>query len=552
MNKKIKYILRIICFFCAFAINTIASNSFGQSNITIYEIQDETILSKKSKKNKSENYIHTLSKNLVKKNHNQGYITASIDSIIHENSNLKLYLNRGEKYFLKKVRTTNNTNQILKSYSTTYNKPKKYSLKKIKQKKRIIVSDFKNQGFPFVQISNQTIIDSSFNISHNFTISPFEYYSFELLQNETLKHSEIKYLSHITRIKKDKPYQKKRIDNIEDVINNTGIYTVDSIQISMNKNKVQIIPSVTPIKQNRLSGWVGIQTDKEEKTTFTGNIEFYTKNIFKYGENINFEWKKQNSHSQLINLSTRIPFVAGLPVGILGELYIDKRDSTFSNQYYKIGLTFLVANQTSLSGYYSRKNSTTHVSNNENLNANQNLYGVLVNYSKLNNPILPTKGFFLNLDINMGNRNSSSSHESLIANYELDIYAFIPIWLGNFVIRNQTGIITNDSVSINEYFQIGGIKTMRGFNENSIFSKSFNISSIEYRLLLNNNSYINAFYDFGLFNSKLNDYRQAIGLGLALSTKAGMLSLSYALGKLNSSPVEIKSGKIHIGYISTF
>ncbi len=557
MNKKTKYIKRIVCILYVFTAYLFASTSFGQSIINIYKTSGENSTNSKSIKYKSEDHFQSFSKNLIIKAQNQGYIAASIDSTIRNNATINIFFNSGEKYFLKEIQATENNKRSLKSYSINYLRPKKYNLRKIDQKKKNIVNDFQNQGFPFIQLYNKTLIDSAFNIYHEFHITTNEFNSFESLHSTILKPGEIKYLSRVTRIRKDKPYQKKRVDNIEETINNTGIYNVDSLDVSMNNNKVKITPHLSPTKQNKLSGWLGIQTDKDEKTTFTGNIEFHTKNIFKIGENIFLEWRKQGPESQLLNINTQFPFVAGLPIGVFGDLYIDKRDSTFSNQYYKLGLIFLVADRTELSGYYSGKNSTTYDFNEENTNAKQSLYGLNLQYSRVNNVMLPTKGLIIKQDINAGNRSANKSTENLIVNYESDIFTYFRVPLGSTMIRNQTGFINNDSVSINEYFQLGGIKTMRGFNENSIFSKLYNITTLEYRILLNSSSYFNFFYDFGFFkamqdNIEVFDYRQTLGLGLTLSTKAGMLSLSYALGKLNSDPLELKSGKIHIGYTSTF
>jgi hypothetical protein len=42
------------------------------------------------------------------------------------------------------------------------------------------------------------------------------------------------------------------------------------------------------------------------------------------------------------------------------------------------------------------------------------------------------------------------------------------------------------------------------------------------------------------------------GFGMALETKAGILNLSYAVGKRNDASFSFRQSKIHFGFVSIF
>ncbi len=99
--------------------------------------------------------------------------------------------------------------------------------------------------------------------------------------------------------------------------------------------------------------------------------------------------------------------------------------------------------------------------------------------------------------------------------------------------------------------------TLRGFDEESIFASSYVVGTIEYRFLLEENSWFFAFTDFAWYenNSKDawdTDTPYGFGTGVTFETKAGIFALTYALGSRYGQPIELRSGKIHVGFIGLF
>ncbi|HRD40682.1 MAG TPA: BamA/TamA family outer membrane protein, partial [Bacteroidia bacterium] len=142
---------------------------------------------------------------------------------------------------------------------------------------------------------------------------------------------------------------------------------------------------------------------------------------------------------------------------------------------------------------------------------------------------------------------------------EGEVHGFIRI-KGNSVLHlaAQYGSVFGDApVFKNELFRIGGLRTLRGFDEESIFASTYVIPTIEYRFLFSQNSNILLFAEGAWYENNSNgnynsDMPYSVGAGINFDTKAGIFSLNYALGSQQGNPIDIRAGKIHFGLTALF
>lgn len=121
----------------------------------------------------------------------------------------------------------------------------------------------------------------------------------------------------------------------------------------------------------------------------------------------------------------------------------------------------------------------------------------------------------------------------------------------------QGGLFLNENMFRNEIYRIGGLKTLRGFDEQAIFATGFAIGTIEYRFILEQNSNVFVFFDQAYYEDKtredvLSDTPFGFGAGVNFETNAGVFSLTYALGKQFDNNISFRGGKVHFGFISFF
>jgi hemolysin activation/secretion protein len=63
------------------------------------------------------------------------------------------------------------------------------------------------------------------------------------------------------------------------------------------------------------------------------------------------------------------------------------------------------------------------------------------------------------------------------------------------------GFIQNENLLLNDLFRFGGLKTIRGFNENFFYPISFGYLSLEQRLFFGENLFLMAFVEAGILEN---------------------------------------------------
>ena len=107
----------------------------------------------------------------------------------------------------------------------------------------------------------------------------------------------------------------------------------------------------------------------------------------------------------------------------------------------------------------------------------------------------------------------------------------------------------------NELFRFGGINSIRGFEENSLFASQYGVINSEYRYKLNNTIFIHTITDAAYFENKLNNTNEKLfgyGMGFGILTKSGLLKLNYANGKNENQKFKFSNSKIHISLKALF
>jgi hemolysin activation/secretion protein len=117
--------------------------------------------------------------------------------------------------------------------------------------------------------------------------------------------------------------------------------------------------------------------------------------------------------------------------------------------------------------------------------------------------------------------------------------------------------MSDENLFENELFRLGGIRNMRGMDENSVTASSFFLGSLEFRYLFEEQSNLFLFFDGGYYQKNIpaaltEDTPIGFGVGMNLQTRAGIFTISYAMGRQFDNPLNIGNAKVHIGYIQRF
>jgi hemolysin activation/secretion protein len=118
------------------------------------------------------------------------------------------------------------------------------------------------------------------------------------------------------------------------------------------------------------------------------------------------------------------------------------------------------------------------------------------------------------------------------------------------------GFTQNKNLLLNDLFRIGGLKSIRGFNENFFYARSYGSMNVEQRLFFAENSFLMIFADLGILENPYFapeiDKPYSFGAGVNLETGAGIFRFVYGVGKSNQQPLDFSHSRIHFGYLARF
>ena len=297
-------------------------------------------------------------------------------------------------------------------------------------------------------------------------------------------------------------------------------------------------------------------------------------NALKRGETINFHWEKLPSKTQQLQIAVAYPYLFNLPVGVQLSLNLYRQDTIVSQVESNVGLEYLLTGGNKL-GVFLRNESTNVLSSDFILSGEYRdtktiMAGLNGFVSNLDYRFNPRKGYQLNTTLAAGKKTilkdpavtdevyAQGELSSDIYRLELQSRGFLPLFSRATVMGGvKSGYVINKNLYKNDLFRIGGLKTLRGFNEQSIYASLFAVATIEVRYLLEQNSNLFLFFDQGYYENALgqntlSDNPYGFGAGVNFETAAGIFSLTYALGQQLNDPVDFRSGKVHFGFISLF
>ncbi len=510
-----------------------------------------------------------------------GYITANYDSVYADSvANLYYFLNLGKKYFWKKI-SFKVPDNILRKSSV---KQRTFTNKKINQKKlqheiNKILTYTENNGYPFAILKLDSVTFNNNFISANLVLKKNNYISINDIKiNGNIKTSK-KFLLKYLDIKKGNIYSEKNIKKIDSRLRNLNFISQKKpLQIYFFKDSANINLYLNKKNANKFNGMLGFLPDnKLGKINLTGELNLHLVNTFKHAEEIIFNWQKIEALSQELNTEILLPYFLNTNAGIKAKFNLLKKDTTYINTNPHISVLYYFSGNNYVNIFYEQKKSSlisTYGFDNltvlpDYADFTTNIYGFGITTNNLDYLYNPRKGVFVNISLGSGIKNirkNSKINSNLYDNITLktktyqgksNIYLYYPIYR-NFVIkyRNSSGLIKSDNLFLNELFQIGGITTIRGFDEKSIFVSKYTISSIELRYLFELNSAVYGFFDYCNYEQKLsktiNDNPYGFGLGVDFETKVGIFTINYALGSQKNNAIALNSAKIHFGYVNRF
>lgn len=510
------------------------------------------------------------------------YLTASYDSILSDSTSQKAYLNMGMPYKWAVLKNGNVDEGVLseigfreKLYA---NKPFKY--KEVKRIQEKVVRYYENNGYPFVAVRLDSIVVGENSIAAQLYI---EKNAEQKIDSVVIKgNAKIAplYMYNYLGIKPGARYDESQLQKVNTRLRELPFVTVKknaSVVFTNKYNKLLLF--IDKKRASQFDGILGVLPDNVTgKVLFTGDIRLKLQNGLGRGELIDLNWRRLATQTQDLKARVVYPFVLRTPLGLDYTFKLYKKDTSYLDVNHNIGVQYLLIGGNYIKLFYNNKGSTLLSTKGleyltvlpSYADVHTNLYGIGLKFEKLDYRLNPRKGFTVLVNASAGLKTIKKNpklnpiiYENLKLNstqYNSDFEGsvFIPFANRNTLkIGNQSAFIYGENTFQNELFRIGGLKTLRGFDEESILASAYSIFTLEYRFILEQNSYLyvfgdGAWYENNTVNNYVNDTPFGFGAGISFETKAGIFSINYALGRQFNNPIQLRGGKIHFGIVNYF
>jgi len=546
--------------------------------------------------------VQTLEKavnEIVTKLQSQAYLTASLDSISRKDNTFEALLFVGEKYEWAKLENGNIDDLFLakigfreKLYE---NKPFDYS--QVVKLKKALLDYCENNGYPFasVKLANISIKKNKISATIFLDKGPLILInSIELV--EPLPNLSIGYLENYLGIKEGDLYDESKIKSIRKRLQELAfVKERRNLQVLFIGNSAKIYLFLDKKKASQFDFLIGFLPQNEEtgRLTLTGNVQLYFQNLLGRGELIDVKWQQLRQETPQLDVRLTYPYIANLPLGVDLDFHLYKRDTSYLDLNYNIGIQYLLDGGNYVKVFLDRFQTNLLTINEQQiintkrlprtLDVNNSIIGLEWQQQRLDYRFNPRKGWSIKLRGGAGLKQIKTSNfiETLIdennptfdfatlydgfqtrsiqLRLQGDMAYYIPFGSrGTVKISVQSGsIFTQDSIYQNELYRIGGNQILRGFDEESIFASLYAIGTIEGRLLTGQNAYLFSFFDYGYLQNKsigrnISDFPFGFGLGMTLQVGTGVLTFSVATGRQLGNTVNFQATKIHVGFVSFF
>ncbi|MDG1477679.1 MAG: POTRA domain-containing protein, partial [Vicingaceae bacterium] len=439
---------------------------------------------------------------------------------------------------------------------------------------------YENHGYPFASIKLDSININSNKLSAQLLLDKNKLYKIDSVLIKGNARISSQYIKNYIRIKDGDIYNEESIRKISSRIKELPFVTEEKQwKITFTEKESKVLLYLKKKQASRFDGILGVLPDDQTgKLRLTGDLKLNLINSFHNGEKIEFNWRAIQENTQDLKFNVLYPFLANTPLGLDYNFKLYKKDTTFIDVSHKIGLRYILKGSNYFKLFFHNKSSNllsqagfsalTTLPSYADVSAQ--LYGMEIHNENLDYLLNPRKGHQITISGSLGNKSIQQNPQideklyegielkSTLYNAEIDANYYIPLSKRNVIkLASKNSYTFNENLFENELLRIGGLHTLRGFDEESIFANLYTIQTIEYRYILEQNSYLYLFFDGAYYESNTADNFIAdrpfgFGTGMSFETKAGIFSISYAIGKQFDNPIKFGSAKIHFGFVNFF
>jgi outer membrane protein assembly factor BamA len=512
--------------------------------------------------------------------HQEGYLTASVDSLRVSSDTAYVLFHQGIRFAASFIPF--NDSDLAVAIAAGY-RPSVTGQPPSLPGKHLayITTQLTQRGFPLAQVLTDSVVVRHDTLFTPARIDKGHYYLWDTLDLRGDFRINNAVMQKILRIRAGEPYSSALLKDLGrqiaplPFVKLTRGYSI----VLTEDHKARLILVLERQKASGFNGILGFGPDPVNagKMIFSGDVALKLVNAMALAEEMELKWTGIRGDQQL-TIGYRQPYLPWLPFGIVYQFELFRKGELYYTLNQRPGILVRSGPGAYFTAYLlQRQSRVLDRSIFQDITAlppwtdfRNTLFGMEYRLGKIDFASNPGKGFVLTGDIAVGKKQILTAADipaSLTDGLALSARqgigqataeVYIPItsrWILRPALRASH--FYGSTLHENELFMIGGINTLRGFDERSITASSLLLGSLELRYRFEQESHFKIFVDGGWYekrlqSSYLRDTPRGFGVGLAIPTPAGILQVSYAYGIQLGNPLDLKSGRLHFGLVSLF
>ncbi|MEY8848158.1 POTRA domain-containing protein [Psychroserpens sp. XS_ASV72] len=434
-------------------------------------------------------------------------------------------------------------------------------ISKLESSLKLINAEIANRGNPFSKLQLVNIQKHKDNsLSAELDISDQELRHIDKIIIKGYEKFPKSFIKRYLRISPGQEFNLSKIKTKTEQL--TSLRFANQIkepEVLFTKDSTILYMYIEKTKSNTFDGFLGFGTNEDtNKIEFDGYLNLKLTNNLNYGETLELLYKSDENDQQTFDGNVIMPYLFGTPLGVEANLNIFRKDSSFVTARQSAKLNYLInANHSvglGLSSVSSSNLLDTEISSIDDFKSNYYFANYI--YTKRQNyDFLFPINFLFDITGGFGSRNFDDADEDQVK-FAINTFKIFNLNDRNSIyLRMNSQLIDSDSYLENELPRFGGINSIRGFEENSLFANLFGVLNTEYRYRLNRNFYVHSVIDAAYFENEVSEQKGKLfgfGFGFGFLSKAGLFRFNYSSGKSENQSFKLSDSKVHISLIATF
>ena len=519
------------------------------------------------------------------------YLTASADELRWGRDTVRVRLYVGPKFRWARLRNGNLGDGLLTraGYRERFFNNQPFRPADWVRLQERILAEAENQGFPFATVGLDSVQLRGADISGRVVLRRGRVVTFDSIQLVGNTKTKKRFLTKYLQIFPNQPYSQQRVAAAAQRLRQLPYLKLRAepeVRFARGQARVYFLLDDRPANQfdaivgvlpNASTGGAGGRSGVQ----FTGDVTINLRNLKGGGKQAGVQWRKTDARSQLLDAQYVHPNFFGSPLELGATFNLYRQTDDFLTLRPRLEVSYPTARAGRLTFFTEQRSSRLLVADTaafhrltalpENIDSRYAAYGLGYARNGLDDLYFPRQGTFFSGQAAIGTKTIRRNADLRAALYQdlplrsnqISLGARAEHYFragrnGVLLLRGRSESLANPHLFQNDLFRLGGLNSLRGFNENQYYASSYGVGTAEFRQFTGQDSYVFAFADQAYLrnvtaiNAPLADQPTGIGAGFSFRTAAGVFQFVYAVGRAYQQGFDVSKGKIHFGITSRF